>query len=486
MAHYAFSKSHRDWSRIWKNGLWTLLLVLLFAVGFLFYAFQINHFSIAVKLVGEEDVILECGETYVEPGAEVYLYGTHMFRDGILLNASHLNMDTFRNDDQVGTYELTYSGSVFGMSAQCSRKVMVVDSISPVITLTEDLTKRWHIGYTAYDNHDGDITDRVKCMESLGRMSFAVMDSSGNPAYVEKSVPFYDIAPPEIELVGGESYVIPVGIPYSEPGFSAIDNADGIVTEQVLAEGEVNWLVPGIYPITYTVIDSASNEAKIVRNVEVMAKERPTVQMPDAKTVYLTFDDGPGPYTEKLLDVLDQYEVKATFFVKDSEYNGMMKEIVDRGHSIGIHSVTHDYASIYASPEAFFEDLRSMQEIIRENTGVVTTLMRFPGGSSNTVSARSYLGIMSLLSQTVQDAGYQYFDWNVDSNDAGGAKNTQTVVKNVLQGIVKQPVSIVLQHDIHAYSVNAVEQIIQWGLEHGYRFQPLTQNSPGFHHPIAN
>ena len=486
MAQHAFTKSRRDWSHIWKNVLWTLVLLLLFSVGFLFYAFQINHFSIAVKLVGEENVILECDEGYVEPGAEVLLYGTHLFRDGILLNTSHLNMDEFQSEDQVGTYELTYTGSFFGLSAQCSRTVMVVDSVSPVITLTEDSTKRWHIGYSAYDNHDGDITDQVKCIESLGRMSFAVMDSSGNPAYVEKSVPFYDIAPPEIELVGGEYYVIPVGIPYSEPGFSAIDNADGIVTEQVLAEGEVNWFTPGVYPITYTVIDSASNEAKVVRNVEVMAKERPTVQTPEAKTVYLTFDDGPSPYTERLLDVLDKYEVKATFFVKDSDHNAMMKQIVDRGHSIGIHSVTHDYASIYASPETYFEDLRNMQEIIRENTGIVTTLMRFPGGSSNTVSAKSYLGIMSLLSEAVQNAGYQYFDWNVDSNDAGGAKNTQTVVKNVLQGIAQEPVSIVLQHDIHEYSVNAVEEIIQWGLERGYSFLPLTQNSPGFHHPIAN
>lgn len=486
MAHYAYTKSRRDWSRIWKNGLWTMLFLLLFAVGFLFYAFRINQFSIAVKLVGDENLIFEFGEAYAEPGAEVILYGTHMFRNGIAVNGSHLRTDGYLDMDQVGTYTLTYTGYMFGMTDQCSRTVMVVDSISPVITLTEDMTKRWHIGYTAYDNHDGDITDRVKCVETLGRMAFAVMDSSGNPAYVEKSVPFYDIAPPEIELVGGETYVIPAGFQYSEPGFSAIDNADGIVTEQVLVDGEVNWLVPGIYPITYTAIDSADNEVNVVRNVEVKAKERPVVEMPDNKTVYLTFDDGPGPYTGKLLDVLDKYQVKATFFVKDSDHNALMKEIVDRGHSIGIHSVTHDYASIYASPEAYFEDLRNMQEIIRENTGVVTTLMRFPGGSSNTVSAGSYLGIMSLLSEAVQDAGYQYFDWNVDSNDAGGARNTQTVVNNVTQGIAGERVSIVLQHDIHEYSVNAVEEIIQWGLERGYSFQPLTQNSPGFHHPIAN
>ncbi len=486
MAQHAFTKSHTDWGRVRKYGLRILLVLVLALVGFAFFAFKVNQFSLVIDLKGEETVILEFGDAYIEPGVELILRGTHLFPNGIAVNLSHLICLGEVDENSVGTYTLDYRGSLFDLSAESSRTVMVVDSVSPVITLYEDPAKRWHIGYTAYDNHDGDITDRVKCAETLGRMSFAVTDSSGNPAYVEKAVPFYDIAGPEIELVGGDSYVIPVGFRYSEPGFTAIDNADGIMTENVLSEGEVNWFVPGTYPITYTAIDSAENETKVIRNVEVVAKKRPVIEMPEQKTVYLTFDDGPGPYTEKLLDVLDAYQVKATFFVKNSEYNEWMKEIVDRGHSIGIHSVTHDYASIYASPEAYFEDLRGMQEIIQENTGVITTLMRFPGGSSNTVSAGSYLGIMSLLSEAVQDAGYQYFDWNVDSNDAGGARNTQTVAKNVIQGIEKEKVSVVLQHDIHGYSVDAVEQVIQWGLERGYQFLPLTENSPGFHHPIAN
>ncbi len=486
MAQHAFTKSHTDWGRVRKCGLRILLVAVLAVVGFVLFAFKVNQFSLFINLKGEENIILEFGDTYAEPGVELILRGTHLFPNGISVNQSHLICQGEVDEDTVGTYMLNYRGSLFDLSAESNRTVMVVDSVSPVITLSEDPTKRWHIGFTAYDNHDGDITDRVKCTETLGRMSFAVIDSSGNPAYIEKAIPFYDIAPPEIELVGGEEYVIPVGFRYSEPGFSAIDNADGIMTEQVLSEGEVNWFVPGTYPITYTAIDSAANEITVIRNVKVLAKERPEVEMPESKTVYLTFDDGPGPYTEKLLEVLDAYQVKATFFVKNTEYNECMKEIVDCGHSIGIHSVTHDYASIYASPETYFEDLRGMQEIIYENTGVITTLMRFPGGSSNTVSAASYMGIMSLLSEAVQDAGYQYFDWNVDSNDAGGARNTKTVVKNVIQGIEKERVSIVLQHDIHGYSVDAVEQIIQWGLERGYRFLPLSENSPGFHHPIAN
>ena len=170
----------------------------------------------------------------------------------------------------------------------------------------------------------------------------------------------------------------------------------------------------------------------------------------------------------------------------DDETREMMKEIVDRGHSIGIHTMSHVYERIYASPEAYFADLLGMQDVIYQNTGVKTTLMRFPGGSSNTVSAHSYVGLMSLLTRAVQDAGFQYFDWNVDSNDAGGAKKAQTVFNNVTEGVSHNRVSVVLQHDIHDFSVDAVEDIIVWGLNNGYSFERLTENSPGVHHGVQN
>ena len=155
------------------------------------------------------------------------------------------------------------------------------------------------------------------------------------------------------------------------------------------------------------------------------------------------------------------------------------------GHSIGIHTMTHDYNAIYSSEEAFFKDLYGMQDIIYRETGIKTTLMRFPGGGSNLVSDFNE-GIMTRLSKAVQDSGFQYFDWNVDSNDAGGARRRETVAGNVIDGIQKQPVSVVLQHDIHGFSVAAVEDIILWGLEQGYQFLPLTPSSPTMHHTVLN
>ena len=93
---------------------------------------------------------------------------------------------------------------------------------------------------------------------------------------------------------------------------------------------------------------------------------------------------------------------------------------------------------------------------------------------------------MTFLTQAVQDAGFQYFDWNVYSGDAGETKKTEKVVDNVIAGIQEHRVSIVLQHDIHKYSVDAVEDILRWGKRNGYRFLALQSDSPGFHHDLNN
>lgn len=261
---------------------------------------------------------------------------------------------------------------------------------------------------------------------------------------------------------------------------------DGDLTSQVTVEGTVDCFSPGTYPITYRVTDAYQNTTVVIRKVRVEAAERPEIRWPETKTIYLTFDDGPGPYTEILLDILDSWGVKATFFVVDSEDNWLMKEIVDRGHSIGIHSVTHDYGQIYSGSETYFADLYAMQQIIYDHTGVETWLMRFPGGSSNEVSIQYCKGIMTRLTEAVQDAGFRYFDWNVDSDDAGNARRSRTVADNVKKGIMEVGTALVLQHDIHAYSVDAVEEIIRWGVENGYEFKPLEMDSPGFPHPLNN
>ena len=479
--------------KIWKWVLGILVTLAVLVAGAVFVVFRVNQFSLVVTVVGEAEMMAEYGVPYEDPGAEVRLYGSLFWKDGIVPEDLSLEIHNGINEAVPGKYTVRYSAEYRGLYAEDSRIVRVVDMECPVITLVpgpeETILPGAHYeepGYKATDNVDGDITDKVVRVEELGIITYAVVDSSGNPAYAEREIPYYDPLPPEIALEGGTEYAITVGSFYEEPGFTATDNADGDITDRVVVEGEVDCFSSGVYPITYTVLDTFQNETVVTRNVSVVAKERPETVYPQKKTIYLTFDDGPGPYTEALLDVLDSYGVKATFFVIDSGYNSAMRQIVNRGHSIGIHSLDHDYETIYASPEAYFEDLLGMQQRIFDITGVKTTLMRFPGGGSNTVSRDLHEGLMTLLTEAVQDAGFQYFDWNVDSDDAGSARKSKTVLSNVIDGVSQHRHSVVLQHDIHAYSVDAVEDIIIWGLNNGYQFLPLTQNSPGMHHGVNN
>lgn len=472
---------------------WTLivmLIILLLVFAGWFLLFRLNTFTLAIELSGPETMVLEYGESFFDPGVDAVFRGTLFLSQGIHPEQATLTTSGAVDANTLGKYTITYTANFLHYTAEARRTVILQDTQSPIITLTEDAEPTPYpyqeAGFTAADNYDGDLTDKVQRTEDSERITYTVTDSSGNTTTVYRDIPAFDPTLPRILLEGDEVCTITVGAKFVDPGYRAVDNGEEDITAMVTVEGEVNWLTPGTYPITYAVTDTDENTATVIRTVEVTAKPRPEIRMPREKTVYLTFDDGPGPHTKDLLDLLDSYHVKATFFVTATEDSALMSEIVKRGHSIGIHSVTHDYQEIYSSPESFFHDLYAMQQIIYDETGVLTTLMRFPGGSSNTVSRHACQGIMTTLTEAVQDAGFQYFDWNVDSNDAGGAQRSKEVFGNVIEGLQKEPVSLVLQHDIHPYSVAAVEDILQWALENGYTFKPLRETSPGFHHEVQN
>lgn len=472
----------------------SVAVVCVIAVLAAFAAFVwLNNVQLQVQLKGEPQVYLEAGDPFQPVAVQIFLNGAGASSLSLPVDNCEITVSNTVQEDVLGEYTVTYEAKYLFWSSSVQQIVSVIDTVSPEIQLkpAEDLPpgpegRFEEPGFTATDNYDGDISERVVRIESPGLVTYAVVDSSGNPAYVEREIPYYDTFPPEIILKDGADYTIMVGTRYEEPGYSAQDDLDGDVTDLLSVQGEVDWLTPGVYPIEYIVSDSCGNEARTTRKVCVEAAEWPDTQWPKTKTIYLTFDDGPGPYTAQLLDVLDQYGVKATFFVVDSGEYQLMQEIVRRGHSIGIHSVSHDYAAIYADPEAYFADAYAMQQIIYEATGVRTTLLRFPGGSSNLVSKNTSKGIMTKLTWAVRNAGFQYFDWNVDSEDAGGATTKAKVRENVIQGIRETGTAMVLQHDIHPYSVAAVEEIIIWALNQGYQFAPVCESTPGFHHDVLN
>ena len=207
------------------------------------------------------------------------------------------------------------------------------------------------------------------------------------------------------------------------------------------------------------------------------------------RTVYLTFDDGPGEHTARLLDVLGKYDVKATFFVTCKGSDDLILREFKEGHTVALHTCSHNYA-IYQSAETYFSDLNAISNRVSRITGKEAKLIRFPGGSSNAISARYNKGIMTFLISEVERRGYKYFDWNVSSGDASNNVSTAEVVfSNVINGVDRRgegSFSVILQHDIKGFSVDAVEGIIQYGLSNGYKFEALTEDSPVTHHRVSN
>lgn len=180
---------------------------------------------------------------------------------------------------------------------------------------------------------------------------------------------------------------------------------------------------------------------------ETSEKEEETTAFPDGKVVYLTFDDGPSVNTDRILDVLKEYNIKATFFVTgktDESSVAAYRRIVDEGHTLGMHSYSHVYSQIYESEEAFTEDLEKLQNYLYGITGILPVFYRFPGGSSNTISKVD----MQLFIKILHERGIEYFDWNVSNGDAmSKTPDVEDMIENVLKDVKYYDQSVVLMHD---------------------------------------
>lgn len=442
-----------------------------------------------IELVINEDSFTNPNDAYVEEGFKAIDNYDGDITDKVIREEK----------DGIVTYTVADSE---GNVATAQRVIVYKDAVSPVITLNGSIDTNINIGqeyveegFVAIDDCDGDITDKVVVSGSIditkpGKyiLEYKVSDSYGNECVINRNVIVADFEAPIITLNGERNKYIKLGTEYVDEGFSAIDNVEGDVSAKVEVSGSVDTSKIGLYSITYTVSDGSGNSAVVKREVYVYEKQVENNAInPGKKVVYLTFDDGPGPYTKKLLDILDKYGVKVTFFVcgQRPSYKNMIGETHRRGHTIALHTYSHQY-SIYSSEETYFADLKKIEDICIEQTGVKPTIVRFPGGTSNTVSSKYCKGIMTVLSKSLAYHGYLYCDWNVSSGDAGGAKTKEEVANNVINGIKKNNVSIVLQHDSVGFSVDAVEQIIVWGLANGYTFLPMTENTPMYHHFTNN
>ena len=206
------------------------------------------------------------------------------------------------------------------------------------------------------------------------------------------------------------------------------------------------------------------------------------------KTVYLTIDDGPSAMTEQVLDILDRYGCKATFFVvgHNEDYFPMIAEAYRRGHTIGLHSMTHDYAYVYSSTGAYYEDLDAIGQVVKDQIGFVPCFIRFPGGSSNMISANYTPGIMTVLTQDVQEKGYQYYDWNISVGD-GSEHTTEEIIGYGTANEGDENIML-LCHDsaTKQTTVDALPAIIEHYQSLGYSFEAIDRNSWVCHHGVSN
>lgn len=459
-----------------------IVVTILLLVGIIFFLFSPPEF----KLNKGETIELKYGEQYKDPGYKITKFGKDYTKNVKVKNEI--------NSKKLGTYKITYEVKINGITFKKVRKVKLIDDEKPIITLTgnENISicpnaEYKEEGYKATDNYDGDITKNVKITAKDGIISYSVKDSSGNTAEITRTITKEDKIAPTITLKGNKTITLYLGNTWKEPGYTATDNCDNDITNNVVKSGTVNPNKLGTYKITYTVKDMTGNQAVVERTVKVISKPVNNNSGPNKGVIYLTFDDGPKQGTTNvILDILKEENVPATFFVTNSGPDSLIKREYDEGHTVGLHTASHNYATVYKSVDSYYNDLLQVQNRVKRITGYESKIIRFPGGSSNTISKKYSKGIMTILTKDVVNKGYRYFDWNISSGDAGETTSSSGVYNYVVKSLSKNRSNVVLMHDIKPYTRDALRNIIRYGKNNGYTFAKITMSTPMVTHHVNN
>lgn len=434
----------------------------------------------------EKPMIMQTRNHQAELGEE---YNPYRYFD-FLFMAGNSDVEVIGNIDmqKKGTYDI----KLHARAQDIPVKVTVTDSKAPEMILKEVRTDM----YTEVKPEDfiesikdaqGYSLEFAKGTElqkaGKSKVTIIAKDEDGNESKATTTLQRIDDTVSPV-IKGVESvYELIMGTKLNTENIRVTDDLDLNPTLKVDVSG-IDISTEGEHELKVEAEDKSGNVTSMTRPVKVI--ENPEYSK---NIVYLTFDDGPSENTPKILDILKKNNVKATFFVTAQypKYASYMKDEKEQGHTVALHTYTHDYEKVYKSEKAYFDDLKKIQDYAKKHTGEESHLIRFPGGSSNTVSANYSQGIMSKLTKSVIDKGYQYFDWNVTSSDASGwGVPANDIAKSACVDWGGN--LVILMHDTSGKetTVQALPKIIKYYKDRGYEFRALTEDSFPAHHGVNN
>lgn len=413
------------------------------------------------------------------------------------------------NRQKIGDYKVKYELDTLIGTYSAESNIKVVDTKAPNITLEGE--ENYYIsylgdfkepGYSAIDEYDGDLTGSVKVTkveidDNRFDIKYEVSDLSGNVAVKTRIITRVDDVPPVLTLNGSEEEHVYLYDDYEEKGAKANDEKEKDLTDKIIISGNVDTSKEGTYIVTYKVVDHDGNEVKKERKVIVEKQPLSSLQEQAQNgsnggkkgEIYLTFNGGPSTQTtQKILDILSEKNVEATFFI--SNYDLQKEKIVKReyedGHTVAMLGDSDKYNEIYKSEEAYMESLTKLQEKIEHSIGYKPTIMRFIEGSSNNVS-KFNKGIMTRLTKLVLEKGYRYFDWNISAGDEESNATSKNIYNNVVSELSKSKQNVILMHDTSDTKLlEALGDIIDYGLQNGYKFSKITETTPLVTHKVNN
>ena len=401
--------------------------------------------------------------------------------------------DSNLNLGYLGTYTIVYTA----LDKSYEIEVNVVDTIAPTFdTIDSETDETFALNAEdLVENIVDETQTTVKFKEEYsfdteGNYEFIIVVSDEANNTTEKPVKVKIYKDDEAPVISGDKAVTKyVGSSFDAmSGMSVKDNRDENAKLEVISNN-VDMKKAGTYQVEYEASDRSGNKSTFKKEVTVKEPVVDKDYYSGENIVYLTFDDGPSYNTGKILNILDQYNIKATFFVAgySSTHRNYIKEAYDKGHTIALHTYSHEYSDVYRSVDAYFNDLQKISDVVYNLTGYRSPYVRFPGGSSNTISRNYCSGIMTTLTQEVRARGYQYYDWNVSSADASGSNvSTSKIISSSTSAASGE--LMILFHDTYGKDTTAaaLSSIIEYYLNRGFTFKAIDASTPGFHHGVNN